>query len=93
MDGRRHDINAGVFGPFTLSLSGENLSVSLSQDALLSVPNGAVRGCMRAFTWLSGDVALLPLKSQNHRDVRYEMTAHHITLGESFIWPLGEYGL
>lgn len=71
MDGRRHNVNVGGFGPFTFGLSGENLSVSLSQDAPLSVPNGAVRGCMRAFTWLSGDVALLPLKSQNHHHVRF----------------------
>lgn len=78
------------FGRFTFSLSGENLSASLSQDAPLSVPNGAVRGCMRAFTWLSGDVALLPLKSQNHRDVRFysDGSAHparrvfHVAFGE-----------
>lgn len=68
MDGRRWVVNAGVFGPFTFGLLWVNVSVS--QDALLSVPNGAVRGCMRDFAWLSGDVALLPLKSQNHRDVR-----------------------
>lgn len=41
------------------------LSVSLSQDALLSVPNGAFRGCTGALAWLSGDVALLLLKKQN----------------------------
>ena len=46
-------------GPFTFSLLGEIKSVS--QVEPLSVPNGAVRGCMRAFIWLSGDVALLPL--------------------------------
>lgn len=90
MDARRHDVNVGGFGRFTFSLSGENLSVSLSQDAPLSVPNGAVRGCMCAFTWLSGDVALLPLKSQNHRDVRFysDGSAHpargvfHVAFGE-----------
>lgn len=72
MDGRRWVVNAGVFGPFTFGLLWVNVSVS--QDALLSVPNGAVRGCMRALAWLSGDVALLPLKSQNHRDVRRQGT-------------------
>lgn len=41
------------------------VSVSLSQDALLSVPNGAVRGCTGALAWPSGNVALLPLKTQN----------------------------
>lgn len=41
------------------------LSVSLSQDALVSVPNGAVRCCTGALAWPSGDVALLLLKTQN----------------------------
>lgn len=62
--------NTELLGPVTFCSSGENLSLSFSQDALSSVPNGAVRGFMLAFTWLSGDVALLPLKSQNHRDER-----------------------
>lgn len=60
--------NTALFAPVTFCLSGENLS--LSQDALSSVPNGAVRGFTWAFAWLSGDVALLPLKSQNQRDER-----------------------
>lgn len=76
-------INAGLCGPFTLFLSGENLSLSLSQVALVSVPNGAVRGCTRPFAGPSGDVALLPLKSQNHCDVRHE-TARHAARGEGF---------
>lgn len=71
-------INAGLCGPFTLFLSGENISLSFSQDALVSVPNGAVRGCTRPFAWPSGDVALLPLKSQNHRDVRHETARHGV---------------
>lgn len=45
---------------------------------------------MRPFTWLSGDVALLPLKSQNHRDVgfysdgtaRPARRAFHVAVGE-----------
>lgn len=67
--------NTVLFGPVTFCLSGENLSLSFSQDALSSVPKGAVRGFMLAFAWLSGDVALLPLKSQNHRD---ETTDHQV---------------
>lgn len=46
------------------------LSVSLSQDALLSVPNGAVSCCTGALAWLSGDVALLLLKTQNPASCR-----------------------
>lgn len=57
--------NSVLFFPVTFCLSGENLS--LSQDAMSSVPNGAVRGFTWALAWLSGDVALLPLKSQNQR--------------------------
>lgn len=41
------------------------LSVSLSQDTLLSVPNGAVSCCTGPLAWPSGDVALLLLKTQN----------------------------
>lgn len=80
--------DTGLSCPFTFSLSGENLSVSLSQGALLSVPNGALSGCMRAFAWPSGDVALLPLKSQNHRDVRGEKERGS-AWRERFRWPSG----
>lgn len=69
-DGKKGEIkgmnrNSVLFFPVTFCLSGENLS--LSQDAMSSVPNGAVRGFTWALARLSGDVALLPLKSQNQR--------------------------
>ena len=70
-----HVGGGGYFGPFTLSLSLEKLSASLSQDELLSVPNGAARGRLPPFIWLLGDVALLPLQAQNHGDTRCEFTA------------------